>query len=98
MLCLNPKMFVKPFSLHTVVLRPNDIDTFHFFCVVFSVQIREFVILSKLNNVEAQMLRPWMGIMKLSSPDGDLTKRLTHVCASLALLQTWFPAYTTDSR
>ena len=46
MLCLNPKMFVKPFSLHTVVLRPNDIDTFHFFCVVFSVQIREFVILS----------------------------------------------------
>ena len=60
MLCLNPKMFVKPFSLHTVVLRPNDIDTFHFFCVVFSVQIELTtpVVPSKLDNVEAQMLRP----------------------------------------
>ena len=52
-------MFVQNHLFNTVVLRPmNLIDTFYFFCVVFRVQVEVLVIPSKLDNVEAQMLRP----------------------------------------
>ena len=45
-------MSVKPLFTLSFDLVLDDFDTFYFFCVVFSVHIRE-IILSKLDNANA---------------------------------------------